>query len=116
MKSLHEHALGLASATNIDEIVKYTLDTIQFTLGFDCADFNLVEDGMVVIKGTRGWDKGSFSVGINEPSIIAKAAREMTSIRVDDTQEHAGLSRQDGTKLERATNNALRVSHTSNNR
>ena len=54
MKSLHEHALGLASATNIDEIVKYTLDTIQFTLGFDCADFNLVEDGMVVVKGTRG--------------------------------------------------------------
>ena len=35
LKSLHQHALGLAAATRIDEIVKHTLDTMQFTLGFD---------------------------------------------------------------------------------
>ena len=26
-------------------------------------------------------------MGVNEPSIVAKAAREMTSIRVDDTRK-----------------------------
>ena len=86
LRSLHEHALGLASARGMDEIVKYTLDTMQFTLGFDYADFSMVEDGLLVIKGSRG-EIGSFSVKLGGPGIVAKATREMASIRVDDTRK-----------------------------
>ena len=87
LSSLHQHALRLASATRMDEIVKYTLDTMQFTLGFDCADFNMVEDGLLVAKAFRG--EMAFSVPLSGPGIVAKAAREKKSILVDDTRKEA---------------------------
>jgi PAS domain S-box-containing protein len=86
LSSLHEHSLKLASATRMDEIVKYTLDTMRFTLGFDYADFMMVEDGLLVAKVVRG-EIVSFSVPLGGPGIMAKAAREKKSIRVNDTRE-----------------------------
>jgi signal transduction histidine kinase len=86
LRSLHQHSLRLASAKRIDDIVNYTLDTMEFTLGFDCADFNLVEEGLLVTKAVRG-EMGSFSVPLGGPGIVAKAALEKKSIRVSDTRE-----------------------------
>jgi len=53
LRSLHQYALRLASANTLDEIVNHTLDTLQFNLGFDSADFDMIENGLLIVKGSR---------------------------------------------------------------
>jgi PAS domain S-box-containing protein len=85
LRSLHQHALKLASATRTEEIAEYTLETMQFTLGFNHADFNLIKDGMIVTKASRG-EMANYSVPVAGRGVVSKAAREKKSIRVDDTR------------------------------
>ena len=85
--SLHRYALRLASATTLDEIVNHTLDTMQFNLGFALAEFDMIEDGMLVVKGSRGELGWSPPRRLEDLGIMPKAARELMSIRVDDTRK-----------------------------
>jgi PAS domain S-box-containing protein len=87
LRSLHRYALGLASARDLDQIVNRTLDTMQFNLGFDSAEFDLIEDGLLVVKGDRGEIGLSLPRKIEDAGVIPKAARELRSIRVDDTRK-----------------------------
>ena len=87
LRSLHRYARRLASAKDLDEMVNHTLDTIQFNLGFDSAEFDLIEDGLLVVKGNRGKMGPSLSRTIEDLGVIPKAARELRSIRVDDTRK-----------------------------
>ena len=97
LRSLYQYALGLASAKDLGEIVSHTLDTMQFNLGFDSAEFDMIEDGLVVVKGERGEIGLSVPRHLDDPGVIPKAARELRSIRVGDTRkepsyvDHMGL-------------------------
>jgi PAS domain S-box-containing protein len=92
--SLHQHSLKLASANEMDQIVKYTIDTMRFTLGFAAADFDMVEDGLLVPKAAKGEE--AFAIPLNGPGLEAKAARDKKSIRVGDTRKDANYMDRNG--------------------
>jgi PAS domain S-box-containing protein len=87
LRALHEHTLQLGSAENLDGIVKYTIDSMKSTLGYDFCDFNIVENGLLVCKGSSGETAKLVSLRQNGPGIISKAAREKATIRVGDTSK-----------------------------
>jgi PAS domain S-box-containing protein len=83
---LHEHALRLVSAKEMNEIVKYTLDAMESTLGFDNADFWLVGDGSIYVQDSRGKPFQVTELRISGPSVIVKAARTKNTLRIPDTR------------------------------
>jgi len=42
LMALHQHAAKLSSATQIEKVAKYTLDAMEYALGFDYGDFTTV--------------------------------------------------------------------------
>jgi len=89
LMALHKHALQLSSATNIEEITKYTLDAAEFTLGFDRADICLVENGYLKLKGIRGAPVAFSVMPLNGPGIKVRAANSKSTVRVSDTRKDA---------------------------
>jgi PAS domain S-box-containing protein len=87
LRALHQHALQLGSASNIDDIVKSTLDAIEFALGFDVAEVYIVAGDSVRMKGARGAPIGLSEERLNGRGMVAKAARTQTTVRVSDTTE-----------------------------
>jgi PAS domain S-box-containing protein len=87
LNSIHEHGLRLAFAKRIDEIIKHTLDAMEFTLGFRVADFALSEDTRFRIKESRGLATSVLELSWDGPGIIVKAANTKNTIKVDDTRE-----------------------------
>jgi len=85
LRALHQHALQLGSASNIEEIAESTLDAIQFALGFDVADVYLVAGDCLRVRGTRGAPTGLSEEHLNGRGLVAKAARSQATIRVSDT-------------------------------
>ena len=86
LRSLHKHALGLSSAKDLDAIVNYTLDTMQRVLDFGAVEFDVIEDGFVKVRRSRG-NIGLFYLiprKVEGPGAVAKAARELKSVRVND--------------------------------
>jgi PAS domain S-box-containing protein len=84
--ALHKHASQLYFANNVDEIVKYTLDGIEFALGFDFADILLVEQGHLRIKGSRGMEVTFSELPLDGRGLTVKAARNKATIRISDTR------------------------------
>jgi PAS domain S-box-containing protein len=85
--ALHRHALQLSTADTIDEIVRGTLDAIEFTLGFDHADFCMVRHGSVYIQESRGMPLAVAELPAAGPSVIVKAAKTKNTLRIPDTRE-----------------------------
>jgi PAS domain S-box-containing protein len=85
LRALHQHALQLGSANNIEEIVKSTLDAIEFALGFDVADIYLAAGDSLRVRGTRGAPVGLSEEHLNGRGLVAKAARNQATVRVSDT-------------------------------
>ncbi|MGA2791781.1 MAG: PAS domain S-box protein [Candidatus Bathyarchaeia archaeon] len=86
LRFLHEHTLQLSSAQTLDEIVKYTLFAMKFSVGSDFCDFNLVEGDLLVCKGSTATGKLP-PVQNNGLGIIAKTAREKVTLRIGDTSK-----------------------------
>ena len=85
LRALHQHALRLGTASNVDEIVKSTLDAIEFALGFDVADIYIVAGDSVCLRGARGAPIGLSEERINGRGLVAKAARTQVTVHVSDT-------------------------------
>jgi len=89
LRALHQHALLLSSASNMDEILDRTLNAMEYALGFDVADFYLAEGGSLNVKRTKGVPMGLSTVNANGRSLVAKAARSQKTVRVSDTRKEA---------------------------
>ena len=87
LTSLHEHALRLASAEGISAIVNHTLDAMEFTLGFDEADFWMLRDGSIYLQDRRGKPFHVAELHIGGPGIIVKAATAKSTVRISDTRK-----------------------------
>jgi len=87
LKALHGLALQLNTASNVDEVVRRALDAIEFTLGFDHADFCLARDGSICIKESRGMPLMVSELPADGPSVIVKAARTKKTLRISDTRK-----------------------------
>jgi PAS domain S-box-containing protein len=87
LNALHGFALQLNTASTVDEIVNRTLDAMEFTLGFDHADFCLVRYGSIYIKASRGMPMTISELPTDGPSVIVKAARTKKTLRIIDTRK-----------------------------
>jgi PAS domain S-box-containing protein len=87
LNALHGFALQLNTANTVDEIVNRTLDAMEFTLGFDHADFCLVRYGSIYIKASRGMPMTVSELPTDGPSVIVKAARTKKTLRIIDTRK-----------------------------
>lgn len=87
LMALHKHARTLAIASSTEEIVKHTLDAVEFTLGFDIADFCTVEDGYIIVKGSRGAPASPLKWPLDGPGIVAKTANIGRTLLVPDVRE-----------------------------
>ena len=76
LTALHKHAQQLASATSIDEIIKYTLDAIESPLGVELADFYVVdtEKESLRLVGLRGWSPSFSELSLRGPGFTVMAA------------------------------------------
>jgi PAS domain S-box-containing protein len=87
LSALHGFAQQLNTANTVDEIVKRTLDAIEFTLGFDHADFCLVEYESIYIRESRGMPLAASELPADGPSVIVKATRTKKTLRIADTRK-----------------------------
>ena len=85
--ALNRHALQLNSATNMEDIIEYTLDAMQLAFGFDFGDVLIVEDGTLRIKGSRGMEATFLELPLDGRGVGVKAAREKATIRVSDVRK-----------------------------
>jgi PAS domain S-box-containing protein len=86
LTALHKHALQLGLAKTVDEVTEYTLDAMEFTLGFDLADMTLVEDKYLKIARCRGPTPALRNVRLDGQGITVKAANTRTTLRIRDTR------------------------------
>jgi len=89
LKALHRHARTLAVANSIEEVAKHTLDAMEFTLGFDIADFCLVQKGYVHVKGSRGIHVSPILITspLDGPGVVVKSVNEKRTLRIPDTRK-----------------------------
>ena len=87
LEALHRHARQLSAASSIEEVVKNTLDAMEFTLGFDLAEFKLVEGGCLRTEGWRGRVLSILQMPLDGPGVTVKAANNKRTIRVPDVRE-----------------------------
>ena len=87
--ALHEHASKLSTARSVDEIVEHTLDAMQFNLGFNQAEFRLVEECELRVKGSRGISTTPLNLRLDGPGITVRAAVSKISINVSDTTQES---------------------------
>jgi PAS domain S-box-containing protein len=86
LNALHEHALKLASARELNEIVKHTLDAMEFTLGFNHADFWMARGESFYVQDSRGNPFHVKKVSKGGSGLIVKAATTNCTIRISDTR------------------------------
>ena len=85
--ALNRHALQLNSATDMEDIIEYTLDAMQLAFGFDLGDVLVVEDGYLRIKGSRGKESTVSRLPLNGRGLVVLAANKKSVIRVSDTRK-----------------------------
>ena len=85
--ALHKHAVQLSAAINIKQIAEYTLDAMEFGLGFDYVDMRVVEDGWLRCKGARGMEMVYADLRLDGPGVTVKAANSKRTVRVPDTRK-----------------------------
>jgi PAS domain S-box-containing protein len=87
--ALHSLAQQLESTKTVDEVIKHTLDAMEFTLGFSSADFEFVDEERrcLLVTGKRGAKPFSFSkLPLDGPGVTVKAANTRKTIRLPDTR------------------------------
>jgi PAS domain S-box-containing protein len=85
--ALNRHALQLNSATNMEDIIEYTLDAMQLAFGFDFGDVLIVEDESLRIKGSRGKKATVSKLPMKGRGVAVLAANKKSAIRVADTRK-----------------------------
>jgi len=90
--ALHKHAQQLASATSLDEIIKYTLDAIESPLGVELADFYVVDTEKECLRlvGLRGWSPSFSELSLRGPGFTVMAANSQQTVRIPDISKEEG--------------------------
>jgi PAS domain S-box-containing protein len=87
LQTLHTHASQVSSAKDVDNIVKSTLDAMEFALGFEHADILLVENDSLQIKGNRGKPAAYSAMPLGGPGLAVKAANTKATLRISDIRK-----------------------------
>jgi len=87
LEALHRHSIQLNTAETIDEVANHTLDAMEFTLGFDLADFCTVEGAYIFVKGSRGMPVSPLKWPLDGSGIVAKTANTRKTVIVSDVRK-----------------------------
>jgi len=87
LEALHEHVLNLGAARNLEDIVEFTLDAMESTLGYEFISILNVDKDELKTTGLRGSEFTGMTLSLDGKGITVKAAREARSIMVDDIRE-----------------------------
>ena len=87
LKALHKHARTLTAANTIEEVARHTLDVMEFTLGFDVADFCTVEKGYIHVCGSRGMQMSPSKWPLDGPGVVVSSVKTKRALRIADTRE-----------------------------
>jgi len=87
LEALHKHVLNLGTVTNLEDIVEFTLDAMETTLGFKFISILNVEKDELKTTGLRGSESTGMTLPLDGKGITVKAVREARSIMVDDIRE-----------------------------
>jgi len=89
LSALHDHTLKLGSAKELREIVRHTLDAMQFTLGFSSTEFWLVDEtrGRLLRQGARGMTSPISEFRLDGPGVTVKAVTTGKTINVADSRK-----------------------------
>ena len=87
LTALHRHASQLSLANGISEIVKFTLDAMEYALGFDFADITVPTGNFLRMAGYRGSAQPIIDAPLNGRGITVKAANTKGAIRIKDTRK-----------------------------
>jgi PAS domain S-box-containing protein len=89
LSALHDHALKLGSAKEVREIIRHTLDAMQFTFGFTSAEFWLVDEtrGRILREGERGMNSPIAEFRLDGPGVLVKAVNTGRTIKVADSRK-----------------------------
>jgi len=87
LKALHRHSIQLTAAKTVDEVVNHTLDAMEFTLGFDVADFCTVEGAYIFVKESRGIPVSPLKWPLDGSGIVAKTANIAKTLIVSDVRK-----------------------------
>ena len=91
LMALHRHARTLAVAKSIEEVAKHTLDAMEFTLGFDVADFCAVENGEIRVYGSRGVQLSPLKWPLDGPGVVVKSVNAKRTFRIPDTRKESSF-------------------------
>jgi len=87
LEALHRYSIQLNAANTVDEVVNHTLDAMEFTLGFDVADFCTVEGAYIFVKGSRGIPVSPLKWPLDGLGIVARTANMGKTARVSDVSK-----------------------------
>ena len=87
MTALHRNAVQLSLANSVDEVVKFTLDAMESTLGFDHVEYWRVEDEQLKISCSPAHRVAYPVMPLDGPGIVVRAANTKSSVRVADTRK-----------------------------
>ncbi len=85
--ALHRHASQLSMAKSIDTLVKQTLEAIELTLGFQYADFMLVENRSLVTKRSIGQIPTLLVLPLDGRGLAVRVAKTKLTLRISDTRK-----------------------------
>lgn len=90
LEVFHEWALRLNKADKMTEILNYTLDAIEMTLGFEHADVGLIEDNMLKFEQYRGFEfpQDKLELPLDESGLTIKAVKSRETILANDVTQH----------------------------
>jgi len=87
VEALHRHATELSSAKTIEDIAKFTFDTVELVLGFQWGDFSIVEGNTLVPVYIKGIDLESFGeLPLDGPGVTVRAVRTGEPQLISDTR------------------------------
>ena len=82
--ALHRHAEELQRAKNVQEVCELTLDTMEKTLGFKFASFQVVREGSLVPIGAKGSPLTPLVMPLTGKGITVLATNERSTVMVND--------------------------------
>jgi len=85
LTALHSHAVRLASAETMNEIISLTLDAMEEALKFQFFSFLTVKDGNLVINSRLASSQGSI-LPLDGSGLTVRAANTQKSVLVNDTR------------------------------
>ncbi|MBS7631027.1 GAF domain-containing protein, partial [Candidatus Bathyarchaeota archaeon] len=88
LASLHECAIELYKANDVEEIGEKALDSMQEALGFGQASFGIVRDDKIYFIRRRGFVRdGGFHLPLNGPGITVRAVKTGETQHISDVRD-----------------------------